>query len=105
MHVPIYQLSMSQSPREQTENKSVLCTSHYKAVGTFPPTAAPPPPPHLEIYTNFQFAVDSRSVCPPGRDVPLSGVLHLGRGSGGGGRKVPHLAVEQNPRPPQCSQA
>lgn len=82
MYVPIYQLSMSQSPREQTENKSVLCTSHYKAVGTFPPSAAPHHPAFGNLY---QFPICcGLNKCLPSREgcAPLRGVA-LGRGGGG----------------------
>ena len=71
MFVSIYQLSMSKCPREQMENKSIICTSHYRSIRLTSP-ANPP----LEIYPDFQFPVDSRifvlqaGTCPFPRNCP-----------------------------------
>ena len=72
MFVSIYQLSMSKCLREQMENKSIICTSHYKSI------RLTSPPPSIGNLSRFPVSCGLKNFCPPGRDVSLSQELPLG---------------------------
>lgn len=71
MYVPIYQLSMNKCPREQMENKSIICTSSYKPIVPTLPLPTPFALALLEIYTDFPVFSKLKKCLPSRRGVPF----------------------------------